>query len=661
MNHSTTDNYGRQIVLSNINEQHQRSQITQQPRDILEEDEYTSTLSHIVTRDYFPSLPSLRRDEAILDARSRGDISGAVSIRRIARKEEMQHEREWQEEMEEEKQATNNTTETAIQPSSYNNNMQNNSVQIRKRPRPLKHETITGFHSRVTTEDNAEFESIQECERNDREEKMGIIYSAKANKSGRLMIENAYNDKEKEEKINPYNKAARALCDTPIGLSSDLYDAPPSAGLRITDGGNSGEKNNGIGRNGLFFQPLHRSLDNNKTTKTNSDKLLLTSSGSGTFLALENGEDASKEKQQQDGTNLLMLPPPPRKPSSSSNVMVSHQQPTDDQKSIDDRCQLVEYLPKPALPDIYPPATRFPYQSESRMLAKKINSLGPVYNRQGSKDSYTSTSETTDLDASPRSLERERAAYQKAKKRENETFVAMTPLIRPGAGGNVSRNEPNDEPIMTWGDVQSTPLVLGSGSAVDGRAGASSSADWEPSRPEEASFSSGNDGGSESSSLPAFDVVDDSRRERMARKAERGLLERAKTYRTAGCSKTKSRKDDHDDQSVGSSRSAMSSRSAKSAGTVTTLDRKASLTPAARALLEAGSKKTKTNSRSSIFQASSKSSNIRSRDSFGSALRISYTPNRESASKRTGTSSSSVSSSLRRAAGGATPRCQTLR
>ena len=645
--------------------QKQQSQITQQPREILEEDEYTSTLSHIVTRDYYPSLHSLRRDAAILDARSRGDISSAVAIRRMHRKDEMQREREWKEEMEEESKAVQDEEdkETSIMP--YINH-QGNKIQVRSKPRPLKHETITGFHQRVTSEDNAEYESIQEEERKDREKKLGIIYSTKEGNEGRLMIEAAMNNTEKEEVVNPYNKASRALmgCDTPIELSSDLYDAPPTSGLRITQDGSAtdGDKsatknNNGLGRNGLFFQPLHRRLEYNPT---NTGQLMLTdgtsTSSGGTFLALENNTNTASSKEDNIKPDNLLMPPPPARQSSTmvkhDNNPIQLSAMKSNIKTIDDRCQLVEYLPKPAVPDINPPATRFPYQNESRLLAKTNNSLGHMYNRQSSIQSmasYTEASDTTDLDASPRSLERERAARQKARKRENETFIAMTPLIRPGEGRKSKNQEgeqsASDEPIMTWGNVASSPLVLGSGSAVDGR---DASADWEPTRPIDAnSLSSGNDAGSEST--PAFDLVDDNRREKLARRAEKKLIERSKTY------KGRRRKDDKDDN-----QSVMSSRSASSMASGISFNSKASLTPAARALLEASNNahQSKRQRKSSLMFQSSQ--NARSRDSFGSSLRMSYTPNRDgdSMSRKRKSSSSSISS-MRRAAGGATPRCHT--
>jgi hypothetical protein len=221
---------------------------------------------------------------------------------------------------------------------------------------------------------------------------------------------------------------------------------------------------------------------------------------------------------------------------------------------------------------------------------------------------------------------------------------------------------------MTWGDVASTPLVLGGGSAVDGR----SSADWEPARPAPAASSSSSGFEGESSRGPAFDVLDRSRREAMARRAEMGLSYRAKTYRAAGGGGGGGAGRRKDDESVRSS-----SRSGSSAATP--LDRTASLTPAARALLEASKKsnapllgggQSLSSSSSRIFASPSNSAlsgaaisviNAGSRDSFGSALRASYTPESTGWSKEGDRKRKALSSSLRRASAGATPRCQSLR
>ena len=617
------------------------SLLPSQPRTILEEEEYESILSHIVTRDYFPSLPSLRRDAEILDARSRGDMAGAVAARRRARAMELLEEKERMEDVGEDERAM-----VADNNSNNNYGESMDGVGLRVRPRQLKHESITGFHARVTSEDNVEFESNQERERKEREVILGVVYASRADKCGRLMIESHINggdetngDGNECDKRLHYN---RDWCDTPIGLSSDLYDAPPQ-GLRITNGKSTAASNdNGIGRNGLFFQPRDKRLCVISEARGSS----------GTFLALENDSMETKriengENKSGESDNLLMPPPPARLMSDTDKTSMSSSNAKMPMSScVDRRHQLVEYLPKQSLANIHPPATRFPYQNESRLPSSNSN-LGTIIpsvsrgivNRNGSF-STTDASDTTDLDEPPRQLDTERAARKRARDRENETFVAMTPLIRPGDGGRGDAGG-LDEPIMTWGDVISTPLVLGGGSAIDARI--SSSVNWEPSHPPPDDLLP----------APAFDVIDSNHRETLARRAERRLVNRAKTYRSAG---SVSSYKESDDESIHSSRSTRSTRSTRSMSSSVTnpMDRSASLTPAARALLDAQNmarqSKKKANSISSGRTLSSIFSG--SRDSFGTSLRASYTPDLTKGKKKT-----KGDSSLRRASSGATPRC----
>ena len=584
-----------------------------QTRDVLEEEEYTSTLSHIIARDYYPSLHSLRRDQAILDARRTGDVASAVAIRRAARKAEIERDNEWSKEQEEE---LNAYKETAIVPRVHG--VAGCKVHVRKRPRELKHETVNGFHSRVISEDNAEFDANQERERKVREKRLGIIFAAKDNKEGRLMIEDGESASAPEKGSG--NLARALLCESPIGLSSDLYDAEPSAGLRITgenknasDSRDSAAK--GIGRNGLFFQPQHLANDSGQT---NGGPLLLTAApSSGTFLSLENGSSVAVAKTatvEGRNTDQLLMPPPPNRSSEQMNDVESELRSSGTSTAVVDK---VEYLPKPLERDINTQATRFQHQNESRLLARSTN--GVVLNRDGS---LTDTSASTDLESfAP--LSEERSAYKRAKQKEHDTFVPMTPLIHPGQ---------KEEQLMTWGNVESTPMVLG-GKAVDG-------VDWEPT---------------ESDAAPSYDVVDNTSREALARRAERKIQDARAAYRSAG------------KQNTSASSVADDERSVHSAASASAVDRAASLTPAAQALLKANSRRPQNSTRRSkpssrIFQSSSYGSSTpicsASRDSFGSALRQAYTPSTSGARdrKKRKHSSSTATSSLRRAAGGATPR-----
>jgi len=594
------DNESGELVVTTSKNRNQQDKT--QPRSILTEDEYTDTLTHIVTRDYFPAIHSLRRDDAILKARSRGDIASAVTVRRQFRKDESEREREWQENVKEEGEATASMA-------ALTNHYGSKPINIRKRPRPIKHESVTGFHARVTSEDNAEFEMNQERERKDLEVKMSLVYSANANKTGRLKIETALckqagEDAGNDEKTDNHD----SLLSDHFGLASDKFNASPS-GIRITEGRSGNTEAQGISKNGLFFEPQHQ-LQN--ATATKSD-------------------------------NLLMPPPPTRDPNPTTNSIIAFQQSKDKHLTTDSYAhsssskqlhELVEYIPKSTEPNINPPATRFPYQNESRLLPNHPRNPNDI-RRSNSHLSDTSASESTDLDASPRSLTRERAAYQKAKVRENETFVAMTPLIRPGGGEGGSKGENGfaDEPIMTWGNVASTPLVLGGGNSADG---CNNSAEWEPSP-----LLAVDAGDSDVAVQPTFfDVVNESSREAVAQNAEKMLATRAKSYRAAGSEQKK--------------RAGYTPKSKPDRANP--FDRSASLTPAGRALLQAS----KRNPTSSVFRPSNNDPrriNARSKDSFGSALRTAYTPtpkkrDREGSKRR----NSSTSAMLRAAAAGATPR-----
>ena len=56
-----------------------------QRRLVLSEEDYTSKLSLIVARDYFPEISRLERENSLLDCRLAGDAIGAVAVRRATR------------------------------------------------------------------------------------------------------------------------------------------------------------------------------------------------------------------------------------------------------------------------------------------------------------------------------------------------------------------------------------------------------------------------------------------------------------------------------------------------------------------------------------------------------------------------------------------------
>jgi len=472
--------------MSNNHKQSQQPQ--RQRRAVLSEEEYTSTLNDIVQRDYFPDLPSLRRQAAVLEKRAVGDVAGAVAIRRAARQVEEHEQALAQEELE---------TEQDVGPD-----------HLRKVPRPLHRETVSGFHARVTSEDNAEFDATQRQEVHANRARLQQVFS--------LQITNGTVRGEGSE--------------TPL-LASDKFNPSPHR-IAATEW-----TNYETGANGLFFNPQHVIAGDDET----SQQKLLT-----------NGDS------KVSAENQLMPPPPPVKRSSETSSAIVLKQ------------DMVEYVPKNQVEKrIEPSQTRFP----AVVSLPPTQQLTPGY----SSTDY-STEASTDLDAPMLPVSVERQARVKRQRREQETLVAMTPQIVPG------RSAGNESPIVTWGNVSATPMVLG---------------------------------GVDDVSEKTFRLPAESDRDHAARRAE-ATLEKARR-------KTKQ-------------------RSTKNAATP--LDHMtASLTPAARSLLN----------KSSIRRPES----VRSSSAFGSALRSSYTPKRSSTSslKRdcAGKATPRISSGSKRAADTATP------
>ena len=313
-----------------------------QKRVVLSEEEYVSTLSEIIERDYYPALNSLKRDVSILEKRKEGDIAGAVAIRRAARKLEQAKQMELQQELILETSTTSSTS--------------TGSSKVRSIARPLHHESVDGFHQRVTSEDNQEFHQQYQNQSN----QQLLLLTHQTNKN-----------------IHSHNK-------------SFMMIQPAST-------------------NPLFFPPSHHNNNNNN----NNNHLLLDS---------------------------LKMPPPPNK---TSTKQLSKQ-------------LLVEYIPKPKNEKdilIQPSQTRFSHQSQSRLSHP---------NNTTTHSSLTTTTttnngdETTDLDEIDD--EDHTTLSQQRKKRlqkEQSTYVCMTPQITPNSDSNN-----NQSPIITWGTIETTPLVL---------------------------------------------------------------------------------------------------------------------------------------------------------------------------------------------------------
>lgn len=180
------------------------SNSSNQRRSVLSEEEYTATLSSIVQRDYFPDLPSLQKQAAVLDRREVHDFKGAVAVRRAARRLQDHEDALAEQERKEEEYG-----------------------DIRATKRPLHRETVTGFHARVISEDNQEFEQNLQQEVTDRKRRIEAVYL-----NPQQALTNGDNIKGNE---------------TPL-LASDQFNPPwhriDASKTAVTD-------------NGFFFPPRH--------------------------------------------------------------------------------------------------------------------------------------------------------------------------------------------------------------------------------------------------------------------------------------------------------------------------------------------------------------------------------------------------------------------
>jgi len=518
---------------------------------VISEEEYTSSLETIIQRDYFSDLPDLQLKAAVLNRRSQQDHVGAVRVRRAARRIK--------------------NREAALLAQDEADELSVDENGLRKKARPLIRESLSGFHGRVTSEDNVSFEQTQQREIKENRERLARVFQTPAE---RLMLKESEEQGDQEDTYDsPYP-----------ALASDEYNPPPSR-ISYT------EWQKPQARNGLFFVPTPTAPARN----SQSDQNLLIKEG----LACSN--DLSTSTQ----TDTSLMPPPSQ--SSQQTIISSVPATTSSAITSSERRALVEYTPKHTLEKtIEPSKTRFPVSREIATCLQEhriITTLERLRNRKDSKDSDTeySTDASTDLESDGRSLEAERLARARRQKREQESFVNMTPVIVPGNNTRLG----DESPIVTCGTVAGTPLLI---------------------RPVEAN---GDEEEKDHKLSSNFNVADESDRDVAARVAMATLEQR----------KARAQGNNH---SYGSITAAISSRKArdkpsksrsKTRPASSSIHQRdiSSFSPAARSLL-AGTSSQK------------RALNVRSASSFASALRSSYTPQqRPGGSRLRGPSSNSLS------------------
>lgn len=352
-----------------------------QRRYVVSEEAYTSTLSTIIQRDYFSDLSQLQLRAAVLAHRDAHDVAGAVAARRAARKIQSHEEKLKELETQEEE------------------NMEDG---IRRTARPLHRENLTGFHNRVTSEDNAEFHQVQRKEIRANEERLEALFKPVSNlQQLRLLKSNG------EEEDCPYP-----------ALASDEYNPPCS----------KFEWKQPDARNGLFFVP-------NPSNKTNNHH------GNDGLKLLQN---SSALQESKNNVRAFMPPPSPNnKQSVVSSVPINAKQ------------FLVEYVPKSRIKKkIEPSQTRFPPSPATTAENPLALRTKPSPDDSAIESNY-STDASTDLESDGRSLSVERRTLARRLDIDKGAFVSMTPLVVPGYTDKAEAS-----PIITWGTVVGAPLLV---------------------------------------------------------------------------------------------------------------------------------------------------------------------------------------------------------
>lgn len=363
----------------------------QQPRAVLPEEEYQRNLSEVIQRQYYPDLVDLQAQASVQRKLEAGDVVGAESVRRAAGLLKFHDALVQQAELEEEEGGGGAESDGG----GYGAN-------LRSKPRPLHLETLTGFHARVTSEDNADFETAQT-----EEMRQNQIERAKM-----LLLTSADHGAQKKAAPNPALPLLPGA-ETPLFLASDAFDAPPSAARP--------KAKEAPVENGFFFVPSI--------------------------------VEPSRTHNEEDSNQKRLMPPP----SSKSNQLLATTVSASSAAAPTIPNSLVEYIPKRHIEKMIEPAnTRFPSQSQltnligtahyhlQRHLEGDNDDESTRYSfRDGSAAAAASDSDTDidrdSVDGSSVTSERLHELRRQAQKRKERGWQTLMPLSPSTTGAATHR------------------------------------------------------------------------------------------------------------------------------------------------------------------------------------------------------------------------------
>jgi len=195
---------------------------------VLEEDEYTAALSHIIARDFFPSLVHIDATNSYLDALETRDpqlIGASVRNLESINATVRSSRRPWQ---------TPSETPYGVGPSDTPlQSEQRQPPSSAKRARYDTEMSLDGFQARYTSEDNASFTQILDEENARRKERFGWAWDAQRRVEG--------------QRVKALEAREKALIEMPesAGVRERLRIEPPLTAGLITARGEDGGKDAG--------------------------------------------------------------------------------------------------------------------------------------------------------------------------------------------------------------------------------------------------------------------------------------------------------------------------------------------------------------------------------------------------------------------------------